>query len=336
MSSGSGSREIEAARKRLTAARIQASAAKDMLKSAQTLSNTADKEVKDAEQFLSEIEKRLEVIDIDSGDEDVTNESINDSSSGSNVQREVVSPDPDIDMQHKLTSNAISIMYSMTMSSSEDTSFTPLLQVVLIRKLDTDEEQYKVILSDGQHFISSMLAVPLNHMVNDGIISLHCILRITEFFNITSSGEKNCIILNVERVEDSPTRRFGEPVDISKVPINQVEVEGCGVPEFDGKYRKSEVMHQSAPVYSKKGQWKGKETTFAIFMPSFNTYNWYIGTWIGDIDSGVGPGTSFYSSTYDSRDEVPPSCVTPPEKNWEVVGSGGNPAPTCRLIRGGN
>jgi len=334
MSSG-GSREIEAARKRLAAARIQASAAKDMLKSAQTLSNTADKEVQDAEQFLSEVEKRLEVIDIDSDDDDdVGTNEINDS--GRNEQREVVSPDLDIDMQHKLTPNAISIMYSMTMSSSEDTSFTPLLQVVLIRKLDTEEEQYKVLLSDGQHFISSMLAVPLNHMVNNGIISLHCILRVTEFFNITSSGEKNCIILNVERVEDSPAGRLGEPVDISKVSINQVEVEGCGLSEFDGKYTKSEVMHQSAPVYSKKGQWKDEEVTFAIFMPSFHTYNWYIGIWRGDIDSGGGYNTSFYSSTYDSREDAPPSTVVPPENDWEVGGNGVNPAPTCRLIRGGN
>lgn len=178
-------------------------------------------------------------------------------------------------------------------------------------------------------------------MINNGTIAKHSFLRITEFVintaGIVGSDTAICIILGAKRVGGNPGSRVGAPVDISKVPINQVVVEGCGIPDFNGTYKKETfMMYQTAPVYSKKVLWKGKEVTFAIFMPSFNTYNWYIGTWIGDIDSGVGPGTSFYSSTYDSRDEVPPSCVTPPEKNWEVVGSGGNPAPTCRLIRGGN
>jgi len=134
----------------------------------------------------------------------------------------------------------------------------------------------------------------------------------------------------------NPGSRIGAPIDISKVPINQVVVEECGIPEFDGNYRKSDVMYQSAPVYCKVGQWKGEEVTFAIFMPSFHTYNWHIGIWKGDIDSGEGPDSWCYSSFYDSRYDAPPSCVVPPEKDWEVVGNGINPAPYIRLMRGGN
>ena len=176
-------------------------------------------------------------------------------------------------------------------------------------------------------------------MVKERIISLNCIICLAEFFIDNPCGEKNCFILDVvAREEGNPTGRLGAPVDISKVPINQVEVDGCGMEEFDGTYTKeTEIMYKSAPVYSKKGLWKGKEVTFVIFMSSVITYNWYIGTWIGDIDSGGGPNNSYYSSTYDSRHDIPPSCVTPPENGWVVMRIyGTNPAPTCRLIRGGN
>ena len=76
MTSTDSIHEIEAARKRLAAAKTQASAAAanltsvkeiiaKMLDSAQALCDTANDEVKEAEKFLAETEKRLEVIDID-------------------------------------------------------------------------------------------------------------------------------------------------------------------------------------------------------------------------------------------------------------------------------
>ena len=67
-----GSREIEAARKRLTAAKTQASAAskhKEMIaklmQSANSMSDAADKEVEEAEIMLKDAEKRWDVIHID-------------------------------------------------------------------------------------------------------------------------------------------------------------------------------------------------------------------------------------------------------------------------------
>ena len=143
--SSEGSREIEGARKRLAAAKTQVSSAKmmmdqakAMLNSAQTLSNTADKELKDAEQFLSEIENRLKVIDIDDGDGNDDNDVINERSTNPNRAT------TDEDMLDHLTPNAISTIYNMA-TSSINTSFTPLLQVVLIKQLPPgSEELYKV------------------------------------------------------------------------------------------------------------------------------------------------------------------------------------------------
>jgi len=151
-----GSREIEGARKRLAAAKTQVSSAKmmmeqakAMLNSAQTLSDTADKEFKEAQTALEEAEKRWEVIDIDMDDSVVSK-----NSSGSNKQRKV-SPNSSLTsriraaMQHELTSNAISKMYYMS-GSIEDSSFTPILQVIYVKKISKegfgDEERFKVSL----------------------------------------------------------------------------------------------------------------------------------------------------------------------------------------------
>jgi len=153
--SSEGSREIEGARKRLAAAKTQVSSAKEMMKSVKALLNTAEKEFNEAQTALDEAEKRWEVIDIDMDDTDVSK-----NSSGSNKQRKV-SPAPvssfgngfasigATEMQHELTSNAISKMYYMS-GSIEDSSFTPTLQVVHVKKISKeglgDEERFKVSL----------------------------------------------------------------------------------------------------------------------------------------------------------------------------------------------
>lgn len=138
--SSEGSREIEGARKRLAAANSQAIAAstnletiKQLLAHAQSMSDAAEKEKKEALTALNEAERRWEVIDIDA--DGTNNASMDDI--GSNEQRKVPA----------LTPNAIPKMYSMS-CSAEDTSFTPILQVIHVKKIskEGDEERFKVSL----------------------------------------------------------------------------------------------------------------------------------------------------------------------------------------------
>lgn len=88
-----GSREIEAARKRLAAATAQISVAsknkeavKVMMENAKAMSAAAEKEGKEAEAMLKDAEKRWEVIniDLDSGDDESTQKN-----EGSNKRRKV-------------------------------------------------------------------------------------------------------------------------------------------------------------------------------------------------------------------------------------------------------
>mmetsp|Transcript_952 Transcript_952/g.2275 ORF Transcript_952/g.2275 Transcript_952/m.2275 type:complete len:643 (+) Transcript_952:206-2134(+) len=120
-----------------------------------------------------------------------------------------------------LTPNAVSTMYHMG-GSADDPSFSPTVQVIHVKKIDNKgggEERFKVILSDGTHFLSGMCATQLNSLVHTGIVSQHCILRVDEFIvNTMGSGQKIVIILAAEQVGGNPGSRIGAPVDITKVP----------------------------------------------------------------------------------------------------------------------
>ena len=114
MALSGGSREIlEAARKRLSTAKTQATAAstnlesvKQMLVNAQSMSDAADKEVKDAQTALDEAEKKYEVIDIDQEPESPTAE-------GSNKRRKV-----------SLSPQVLAVLSQTTSVSTDETSTT--------------------------------------------------------------------------------------------------------------------------------------------------------------------------------------------------------------------
>ena len=78
-----GSREIEAARKRLAAAKAQVSVASKNMAMAKTMLDTAEKEAKEAAAMLKDSEKRWEVIEIDNDDDNIQK------NEGSNKRRKV-------------------------------------------------------------------------------------------------------------------------------------------------------------------------------------------------------------------------------------------------------
>jgi len=110
-------------------------------------------------------------------------------------------------------------MFNMS-GSADNSSFTPTVQVIHLKKIDNKgggDERWKVILSDGTHFLSGMCATQLNSLVHNGTISQHCILQVNEFIvNTMGSGQKICILLGAEQVGPNPGDRIGAPTDIAK------------------------------------------------------------------------------------------------------------------------
>lgn len=142
------------------------------------------------------------------------------------IRRELDQTKESVAKSTSLTPYAISQIYSMN-GSGDQPSFTPIVQIIHVKKLDTKGvERFKLILSDGQYFFSGICGTQLNHLVHNGIISEHCILRITEFIvTIASSGAKLFIVLAAEQVssnvvQNNPGYRIGTPVDIKNISIS--------------------------------------------------------------------------------------------------------------------
>ena len=74
---------------------------------------------------------------------------------------------------------------------------TPIhLQVLSIKKIPSNTtpavDRYRMILSDGENFLQSMLATGMNHTVTDGTVNKHSIISVDKF---TSNlvQERRCV-----------------------------------------------------------------------------------------------------------------------------------------------
>ncbi|KAL9188893.1 hypothetical protein ACHAXT_011383 [Thalassiosira profunda] len=119
-----------------------------------------------------------------------------------------------------LTQNAISAMFRSA-GSIDDPAFIPTVQVIHVKKIGDRSgdvgERWKVILSDGTHHLSSLLAIQLNSFVHNGTVTQNCFLKINEFIiNEMGHGQKICILLGLEPAGRNPGFRVGMPVDINR------------------------------------------------------------------------------------------------------------------------
>lgn len=103
--------------------------------------------------------------------------------------------------------------------------------------------------------------------------------------------------------------------------VDQIVVEGCGKPEFNGIYKK-EVgqLHNCAPIYMKRSTDITSKDT-AIFRET--STSWGIGRW-WNVGQGI-PGLVYYTSPNNAN-----NLLIPSENNWEIF-HGVNPVPTCRF-----
>ena len=115
-----------------------------------------------------------------------------------------------------LTQDAIRKMFRME-GHSDDHSFCPTLQVLHLKKIEQRgaEDRWKVILSDGDYFLSGMLTPQLNPKVTSGEITKHALVKVNEFLmNTLPSRQKFVILLKCDLVFHYNSR-LGNPVDIS-------------------------------------------------------------------------------------------------------------------------
>jgi len=297
MTSTDSIHEMEAAKKRLAAAKTQASAAAanlisvkemvaKMLDSAQALCDTANGEVKEAEKFLAETEKRLEVIDIDQEPNSPPKEG--------NKKRKAVSlsPQPNSNNNNNSSTSTINGTRTTGTGSSNGTNRTAGNSTNSTRAVSTSNN-------------------------GPGIANAS--------FNSSSSSNENT------------TSAVGQSSHSSAIPnVDQIIVEECGNEEVNGIYIRvlNDGSPAYTPTYTKRGVWKGQAVTFAIYRDSSDNQrkaNWYIGR-----SQTVDGDYTARNMTLFKCEETSYSVKTIPEGwGWTIAGrthGGIRPAPKCRVL----
>lgn len=110
---------------------------------------------------------------------------------------------------------------------------------------------------------------------------------------------------------------------------SDIIIEGAGTLEVNGIYKRSDRSYGQAPLYSKKGQFRGKTVQFMVF--SRNRY-WNIGIWSCDIAASGGIHGGYPSATFYRNHRIINTTTTEVPSDYWIIDSGVGtaPAPHCR------
>lgn len=124
-------------------------------------------------------------------------------------------------MAAQLTPGAVSMIYNGQAENAR-----PRVQVIDIKTLGQAGERVRVIISDGQHFLQSLLAPQLNQMVTMGKLTPFCIVELGKHLlnpvkHDNQKTMKIAIIMQLEVVDPGPGHKIGAPVNIDGQPQAQ-------------------------------------------------------------------------------------------------------------------
>ena len=95
----------------------------------------------------------------------------------------------------------------------EELGLTPVLQVVEVKPLGSEtNRRFRLVVSDGSHFLQGMLATQLNELVENGTIGTGSIVQVTDYMCNTIQNRKILIILQMTVVQPGAAPIQGSPV----------------------------------------------------------------------------------------------------------------------------
>ncbi|KAL2758635.1 hypothetical protein ACRALDRAFT_1068902 [Sodiomyces alcalophilus JCM 7366] len=114
----------------------------------------------------------------------------------------------------------------------------PILQCLQIKPLGGQPgavDRYRIVLSDVNNYVQSMLATQVNHLVHDGQLVRNCIVRITNYQPNTVKGKNILIILGLEVISElGQPDKIGEPVAFEPVAESAPSTTTIGGQSFYG------------------------------------------------------------------------------------------------------
>eukprot|EP00571_Detonula_confervacea_P003189 CAMPEP_0172319704 /NCGR_PEP_ID=MMETSP1058-20130122/38456_1 /TAXON_ID=83371 /ORGANISM="Detonula confervacea, Strain CCMP 353" /LENGTH=348 /DNA_ID=CAMNT_0013034815 /DNA_START=91 /DNA_END=1137 /DNA_ORIENTATION=- len=342
-----GSREIEAAKQRLGAAKTQAASAAKMMEHAKAMSEAAEKEVKAAEECLKGAEKRWEVIEVDSDD---------DESQGmkSRKKRRKVSLSPDGISNGDVRAHADSATVHQIGGAVGQTGGTVVgvAAAGAVKGPSIRTVSIPIKFSDGDHWGHTVLGVNGTYRrteeMNDGVAMYRkqglwngeevdfVMYRETNRWCIGVSGCTTLFVntsivitelpprvrwVRIDKMKLKPTPEVRNAQIPSCMKVAKILVEGCGIAEVNGTYVKYNHPNDGVSTFYKMGEWEGKPVKFLLFRGQ-NVY--------GSKSWAIRPegGQTLYTAHCSAEAQVPPT------HGWVARGKGVSPAPkfNCSYI----
>ncbi|EFP82462.1 Replication factor A protein 1 [Puccinia graminis f. sp. tritici] len=117
-------------------------------------------------------------------------------------------------MAAQLTHNAIKRMFEDQNLEIENLTVQVIsIKSVGVSNVSSAPERWRIIISDGQMFITAMLATQLNHFVQENQIKKHSILRVPSYTVNVIGSRHVVVLLGVEVVQSDYPERIGNPVN---------------------------------------------------------------------------------------------------------------------------
>lgn len=150
------------------------------------------------------------------------------------------------DANAPLDTGSVATLYAMT-GNGGGPSFSPILQVLDTKQVPGPQGsvRYRIVLSDGKHYIQGMLATQLNHMIATNLIGANTIVQVEQFMSNRVKDRTVIILLNVHALRNEPSR-IGDPQDIEKAQIATP-----GVAPSLTSARAAAVAVPAQPLYNK-------------------------------------------------------------------------------------
>ncbi|KAI9787566.1 MAG: Replication factor A protein 1 [Geoglossum umbratile] len=139
----------------------------------------------------------------------------------------------------------------------------PILQCVQIKAMTAQPnfpERFRIVLSDIDNYIQTMLASQANYVIHDGKLKKGSFVRLTKFQTNQVKGKKILIVLELDVLEElGECEKIGDPIPVDSGPGSEVRAQPTNISGTSFYGNKQQQLptpsdsHRSAPVRASGG-----------------------------------------------------------------------------------
>ncbi|KAK5987089.1 Replication factor A protein 1 [Cladobotryum mycophilum] len=125
----------------------------------------------------------------------------------------------------------------------------PVMQCLQIKQMAPSAQggdRYRLVMSDGRHYVQTMLATQANHVVHDGKLVRGCFARIKQYTPNNLKGKNILVILDLEVIESLGVQeKIGDPIAVDAKASGETTIAGN---DFYGAKKEEETKPQPQAI----------------------------------------------------------------------------------------